>query len=42
VNVEKREVIMPEGPIHTLGEYVVHVRTHTDVTQDVTVVVQAA
>jgi large subunit ribosomal protein L9 len=42
VKVEKREVILPEGPIHTLGEFVVHVRTHTDVTQDVTVSVQAA
>jgi len=42
VAVEKREVIMPEGPIHTLGEFVVQVRTHTDVMQDVTVVVQPA
>lgn len=42
VAVEKREVILPEGPIHTLGEFVVHVRTHTDVMQDVTVVVQPA
>jgi large subunit ribosomal protein L9 len=42
VEVEKREVIMPEGPIHTLGEFVVHVRTHTDVMQDVTVVIQPA
>jgi len=42
VEVEKREVIMPEGPIHTVGEYVVQVRTHSDVMQDVTVVVQTA
>ncbi|MBI1422908.1 MAG: 50S ribosomal protein L9 [Gammaproteobacteria bacterium] len=42
VSVEKREVILPEGPIHTLGEFVVHVRTHTDVMQDVTVKVDAA
>ena len=42
VEVEKREVIMPDGPIHLLGEFVVHVRTHTDVMQDVTVVIQAA
>ena len=40
--VEKREVIMPEGPIHTLGQFVVHVRTHTDVMLDVTVIVQPA
>ena len=42
VEVEKREVIMPEGPIHALGEFVVQVRTHTDVMQDVTVVIQPA
>ena len=42
VEVEKREVILPDGPIHTLGEFVVHVRTHTDVMQDVTVKVDAA
>ena len=40
--VEKREVIMPEGPIHSLGQFVVQVRTHSDVMLDVTVVVQAA
>jgi len=42
VEVEKREVIMPEGPIHTTGEYVVQVRTHSDVMQEVMVIVQAA
>lgn len=42
VEVEKREVIMPEGPLHSLGEFVVQVRTHTDVTQDITVAIQAA
>lgn len=42
VEVEKREVIMPEGAIHTLGQFVVHVRTHTDVMQDVMVVVEPA
>ena len=42
VEVEKREVIMPDGPIHALGEFVVQVRTHTDVMQDVTVVIQPA
>ncbi|MEJ2362762.1 MAG: 50S ribosomal protein L9 [Gammaproteobacteria bacterium] len=41
VEVEKREVIMPEGPLHALGEFVVQVRTHTDVIQDVNVVIEA-
>jgi large subunit ribosomal protein L9 len=40
--VEKREVIMPDGPLHSLGQFVVQVRTHTDVMLDVTVVIQAA
>lgn len=39
--VEKREVIMPEGPIHAIGEYEVNVRTHTDVMQAIKVVVEA-
>ena len=42
VAVEKREVIMPEGPIHTIGEYEINVRTHTDVMQLVKVTVEAA
>ena len=40
--VEKREVLMPEGPIHMLGEYEINVRLHSDVTQAVTVEVIAA
>lgn len=42
VEVEKREVILPEGPLHSIGEYVVQVRTHTDVIQDINVVIEAA
>lgn len=41
VDVEKREVIMPEGPIHALGEYEVNVRTHSDVMQAVQVIITA-
>lgn len=41
VDVEKREVIMPEGPIHVLGEYEVNVRTHSDVMQAVQVIITA-
>ncbi|MDH5445241.1 MAG: 50S ribosomal protein L9 [Gammaproteobacteria bacterium] len=40
--VEKREVMMPEGPIHMLGEHEVSIRFHTDVTQAVIVEVIAA
>jgi large subunit ribosomal protein L9 len=42
IEVEKREVILPEGPLHSTGEFQVHIRTHTDVMQDVTVVIEAA
>ncbi|GGI77128.1 50S ribosomal protein L9 [Legionella impletisoli] len=30
-DVSKREVVMPEGPIHSTGEYVVQVQLHSDV-----------
>jgi len=36
---EKREVLLPEGPIHMVGEYVVNIRLHSDVIQPVTVAV---
>jgi len=41
VEVEKREVLMNEA-IHTTGEFEVHIRTHTDVTQPLLVVVEPA
>lgn len=40
VEVEKREVIM-ESAIHTIGEFELAVRTHTDVMQPIKVVVEA-
>lgn len=39
---EKREVLMPEGPIHQLGEYEINIRLHSDVIQPVTVEIVAA
>ena len=42
VEVEKREVIMSEGPFHTTGEFEVNIRTHAEVMQPVYVVVVAA
>lgn len=29
--VSKREIVMPEGPIHTIGAYTVEVHVHSDV-----------
>jgi len=42
VSVEKREVDMPDGPLHTVGEYEVNIRTHSDVMQTVKVVIVAS
>ncbi|HFQ13943.1 MAG TPA: 50S ribosomal protein L9 [Gammaproteobacteria bacterium] len=39
--VAKREVSMPEGPIHMLGEYELELHLHSDVTQAITIVVEA-
>ena len=40
--VAKREVLMPDGPIHTTGEYSIDIRLHSDITQAVKVVIEAA
>lgn len=39
---EKREILLPEGPIHMLGEYEINVRLLSDVIQPVTIEVVAA
>ncbi|MCE3044129.1 50S ribosomal protein L9 [Legionella sp. 16cNR16C] len=31
VEVSKREIVMPEGPIHSIGDFVVEVHVHSDV-----------
>ncbi|MBN9231402.1 MAG: 50S ribosomal protein L9 [Legionella sp. 40-6] len=31
VEVSKREIVMPEGPIHSIGNFVVEVHVHSDV-----------
>jgi len=41
VEVEKREIEVPEGPIRQTGEYSVMVLLHSDVTATVTVAVEA-
>jgi len=42
VEIAKSEVLMPEGPIHLIGEYSVDVRLHSDVIQAINVIVEAA
>ncbi len=31
VEVSKREIVMPEGPIHSIGQYVIEIHVHSDV-----------
>ena len=31
VDVSKREIVMPEGPIHSIGQYVIEIHVHSDV-----------
>ena len=42
LEVSKREVIMPEGPIHSVGEFEVEILVHSDVTAKLTIKVEAA
>ena len=42
VEIAKSEVLMPEGPIHDIGEISVDVRLHSDVIQAINVSVEAA
>ena len=38
-SVEKSEILMPEGPIHELGEFPIKIQLHSDVVATVTVTV---
>jgi len=40
-SVEKREVLMPEGPIRQIGVYDISIQLHTDVVVDVKIIVEA-
>ncbi len=31
IEVSKREIVMPEGPLHSVGNYVVEIHVHSDV-----------
>ena len=43
IDVDKREIIMPEGEvIHNTGEYVVEIHLHTDVVASLQVIIKAA
>lgn len=34
IDVTRNEIVLPEGPIHSLGEYTVSIHLHTDVSVD--------
>lgn len=40
IAVENKEVLLPEGPLRTLGEYKVDLQLHSDVAAAVTVIVE--
>jgi large subunit ribosomal protein L9 len=31
IEVAKREIVMPEGPIHSIGDYVIDIQVHSDI-----------
>jgi large subunit ribosomal protein L9 len=39
--ISKSEINMPEGAIRNVGEFAVEIQLHTDVTQSITVIVEA-
>lgn len=41
VELEKREISLPEGPIRLIGEYEVELHLHSDVVQPIKVIVEA-
>ncbi len=41
VEIEKREVSLPEGPLRMVGEYDIDIHLHSDVTQPIKVIIVA-
>lgn len=42
IEVSKREIVMPEGPIHSIGDYVVEIHVHSDVIANLQVQIVSA
>lgn len=42
LEIQKREIVMPEGPIHYIGDYQVEIHLHTDVIANLEVRVLSA
>jgi large subunit ribosomal protein L9 len=41
IEIDKREISMPEGPLHSVGNYVVQIHLHSDVVANVQVEIVA-
>ncbi|MFJ1267452.1 50S ribosomal protein L9 [Legionella lytica] len=42
IEVSKREIVMPEGPLHSIGSFVVEVHVHSDVIANLQVEISPA
>lgn len=42
IEISKREIVMPEGPLHSVGNYVVEIHVHSDVIANLQIEVVAA
>ncbi|MCP0913262.1 MULTISPECIES: 50S ribosomal protein L9 [Legionella] len=42
IEASKREIVLPEGPLHSVGEYVVEVHLHSDVIANLKIEIVAA
>ncbi len=42
IEISKREILMPEGPIHSTGEFTIELMLHSDVVANLKVVITAA
>lgn len=42
IEVSKREIVMPEGPLHSIGNFVVEIHVHSDVVANLQLEIVAA
>jgi len=42
IEISKREIVMPDGPLHSVGQYTVEIHVHSDVIANLQVEVTAA
>ena len=42
IEVDRREIVMPEGPLHSIGQFIVEIHVHSDVIAQLQVEIVAA